>query len=833
SLDRRRLTMVIAARYISALISSTGSQESVLHRLTLEDTSDVGSSGFFRVGLAFEKGDIPAGSLPIARLSDGTPVRTAIMETNSWSDGSLRKATLVGEVLGGISGSATIEVLAEIGTQGTSGIDAFAYLTNNTDFKIQVINHSGSVSGGLPNLSYVLNINLLTASRREIQADTPVCVRVFAWGHPNIEKHLMCLHYIDLWLDQIGSVVGVEWTPVMSQHWWVDDPFGNGASPKEERSYDAVLVNGSTELEGYAGLYHAYYCQWAGLRTANDDQHARRHWIDQGAAMPTLRLAYSLESKRRLMRAGYLPPLDQSTTYTIDHGQNYEALGLNNHRAGINGTGGYEGRGVLTNMDSIAITEQSTSRWRAARVSAQASLSVFHHIKDHRLAVGGAFNGDASLGMFPQKIDRLGAQTYPGLASETIAVSGNNAELDEIPPSDAVNAPTRNGAFTSWDDAHHTVYGFMMAFVEGERYLADAVLDQLSYLNMANSFDGFISNPAAIWAVDAPRNSLQSVPNTPQYGFTHLRHRQERSFGWSQYSWDHAYALMADGDRHKPFLLNLQQTTSDLLDDSVAFFPASQLDVGTYWMRNPPIVSSFMNSMSSMLFQRSNILTENAFSGHVVFNNLLARYLRDTLVHNPYASRLQNHLVATDAENSTTYIERNERWCGFFTSADNSSGLGTTFVVGTFGFPTGVYPAENDETIVSNVGPIAPIPPELSAGTKYYLVNVSIEEAFDRGTFQISATPGGSPLTVTPQTGPVQFMINMAAFSTFNFVGENGSFVPQDDNFMTIMNAAVEYHFGATGSEVSSDDITQIRTFFAPKTYGVFANWNMNGDLMR
>jgi hypothetical protein len=152
--------MVIAARYIGALIGSNNVQATLLHRFTLSDTSGAGSSGFFRLGLAFEKGDVPSGSLPVARLTDGTPVRSAVMETNSWSDGSMRKATLVGEVPSGVPLAATLEVTAEPGTQGTSGIDPFAYLTANTDFKVQVTNHSGSVSGNLPNRSYLLNIAL-------------------------------------------------------------------------------------------------------------------------------------------------------------------------------------------------------------------------------------------------------------------------------------------------------------------------------------------------------------------------------------------------------------------------------------------------------------------------------------------------------------------------------------------------------------------------------------------------------------------------------------------------------------------------------------------------
>ena len=824
--------MVIAARYIGALIGSTGTAPAtVLHRFTLNDTSGAGSSGYFRVGLAFEKGDVPSGSLPKVQLVNGSPVRSAVMETNTWSDGSLRKATLVGEVSGGVPLAATLKVVAEPGVQGTSGLDPFAYLTTNTDLKVRVSNHSGTVSGNLPSRAYPLNIALLNTSRWEVQADTPICMRLFAWGAPGEEKHLMCLHYVDLWLDQSGQVVGVEWTPVMSQHWWVDDPFGDGASPKEERSYDAVLLDGPSALEGYAGLNHAYYCQWAGLYTGNDAQHARRLWIDKGATMPTLKLTYGPDSKRRLMRAGYLPPLDQSTRYTVEHDQSYEALGLNNHREGINGTGGYQGRGLITNMDSIAFTEQTEARWRAARVSAQASLSVFHHIKDHRSAVGGSFDGDASLGMFPQKIERLGAQSYPGLAAETIAVSGGGAELAQDAPSPAINAPNATGSFVAWDAAHHTVYGYMMAFVEGERYLADAVLDQLSYLNMQGTFGGFISDPPAIWGLDSPRRDIQNVPATPTYGFTHLRHRQERSFGWSQYSWDHAYALLPGGDRHVPFLLNLQQTTSDLLEDSVAFFPPSQLQSGTYWIRNTPVASVFMNGLSAMLFERSNLLTERAYPGHVGFVDLLVRYLRDTLVHNPYSSRFQTHLVCTDEKAATQYIARDERWVEVGGAVDNSGGSGTVFI-GNNAFFAGVLPANDDPCYVSNPTGANPLPPELSTSTIYYLVNVAITGSND-ASWQLAATPGGSPITVTAPANSVRHYVKLSAFSSLGFLGQNGAIVPADDDFMTIMNAAIEYHHGVNGVEVSLSDINDIRAFFASKTYSDFANWNLNGDLLR
>ncbi|MGI9499575.1 MAG: hypothetical protein ACR2P3_06030, partial [Geminicoccaceae bacterium] len=429
----------------------------------------------------------------------------------------------------------------------------------------------------------------------------------------------------------------------------------------------------------------------------------------------------------------------------------------------------------------------------------------------------------------------LGAQTYPGLAAETIAVTGNNAELSDVPPSAAVNAPNATGAFAAWDDAHHTVYGYVMAFVEGERYLADAVLDQLSYSNMQGAFDGFVSNPPAIWSLDPPRRDLQSVPATPTYGFTHLRHRQERSFGWTQYSWDHAYALIADIDRHKPLLLNLQQTTSDLLEDSIAFFPASQFETGTYWMRNAPVISAFMNGLSSMLFERSNLLTERAYPGHVAIVDLLARYLRDTLIHNPYASRFQTQFVCIDDKNATQYIARDERWVEAKGTVDNGGGSGTVFV-GNDAFFNGVLPATGDLCYVSDPTGADPLPPELSVSTIYHLVNVTITGPND-ASWQLATAPGGTPITVTtptnPTADPVRHYIKLAAFSSLRFIGQNGAIVPADDDFMTIMNAAVEYHYGAGGAEVSSSDIADIRTFFAPKTYSKFANWNFNGDLLR
>lgn len=813
--------MVIAARYIGALIGSTGTApQTVLQRLTLTDTSGAGSSGFFRVGLAFERGDMPSGSLPSVRLTNGTPVRSAVMETNTWSDGSMRKATLVGEVPGGVDGSAVIEVLAAPGSQGTSGIDPFAYLFANTDFKVRVTNHSGSVSGGLPNRTYILNIALLDTTRREIQADNPLCVRVFAWGAPASEKHLMGLHYVDLWLDAGGQVVGVEWTPVMSQHWWVDDPFENGAAPKEQRIYDAVLVSGQTELEGFAGLQHGYYCRWAGLRTADDAQHARRIWIDKGAQMPTLRLAYDVLSKRRMMRAGYLPPLAEG--YSYDSGgfnRFYLPLGettgaiAHNHRRAISGTGGYNGRGALTNMDSMCLVEQTEDLWRIARVSAQAGLAVHFHIRDHRTAAGGV-----SAGLIPAPISQLGAQSYSGLADEVVAVTGTGGSLIEDPPDGGL------GTFFSWDESHHVSYSYFMAFAEGEAYLADAVLSAFDTPYRRSFFNEFGTNPFRQYYLIQGRRDALSIPDD-RYGTAHTTAIQERALGWGQMAANRAYQLLPDADRHRPYLDNMFENLSDWIEDSLAFFPPDHLAKGGWATRLGPGGSPWMNGFEMLAFWDAAVLGDDqGWTGYRAFAEQVTRLLANMWQH-PYSTVTQRDMRFHDDQRLQS-VDPNESLN--LRSANIAGSVVTCSLVAGL--------AIRDDDIIyfslrNQQGGSTPLPPEVVTATRYFAVNADPNE----NTFQLALSLGGAPITISD--GPVSLGVFAADFTNVTPIGTGGAFLPAADSFGQITYAAIEHAFGSRSAAVSQEMIDKARAFYAPRADRwqgeSYASWNYDGDLIR
>jgi hypothetical protein len=840
--------MIVASGYLAALTGSSNAVVSgALHQFTLEDTSGSGSTGFFRLGLAFEPGEVPSGTLPRAKLGDGTIIRSAVIEPNRWSDGSMRKCTLVGEVPGGVTGSAMVNVVAEPGVQAASGVDPWAYLDLNTDCRVWVTNHSGSASGALPDRTYALNDAIAVTTRRQIQADTPVCIRAFAWGHPSGEKHLVCLHYVDLWLNNSGQVVGVEWTPVLSQHWWVDDPFGDGAATKEQRTYDASVQDGATVLAVHQALEHAYYCQWAALRTADDDQHGRRLWLDRGAAMPTLNLAYALDSKRRMMRAAYFPPLRHDVSFDpfLDQRVNgpltldYVPLGdrspggtpdianvpcSHGHRHAINAPGAYRGRGFVTNMDSVALLDQTPARWRLARVGAQAALSVYHHIKDHRDPGSGPFAGDASMGMFPQPINKLGPQSYPGLAGETWALSSPaGADIAEDRPDGGT------GAFFSWDTAHHVIYGYLMAFVEGERYLLDATLDQYNFYLTQGAKNSNTRNPNLLWGGSSfARKDALGIPvesNLDQrWGSIAASMEQERSFGWGIYSIDAVYALLPAGDRRLPCLENLSQNQSDWFEAEESYFPAAQQRFGMWFWRSPPIVNPWMNAIGMKLCMRHRILMETASKGQAGYDlyiDYVARYLARAWANKPgYVAEL-NDCVNEDDTGGLTFLPENEYWVGRRVTNVND--------VFSFFNNTGYLPADGERARITDA---SNHPPEFVPGQEYFVVNV-VQTAQFNVDFQLAATPGGTPLTsFTDQSSSYLLPMTMASFDLPQKIDDAPLPTINDDSTISITYSSAEYAYGVGHPDFPQALIDDIRAFMAPTSWDRYATWYLNGDLM-
>ncbi|MCS7002416.1 MAG: hypothetical protein NZ518_06170, partial [Dehalococcoidia bacterium] len=254
--------------------------EVALGVITLHNTGSAAVQPRARFGMAWTRTRFPGTHRIRARVQGGAEVAfAALVSRNRWTDGSIKTTADGGVVIHdtdplGAGQSRTYELFATAGAQGSSGFDPWAWITAHAnDFTVEVTNRTGSQTGAMGNLTFSLKTAIGTATRREIVADTPRFVRVKAWQMASGEDHLVCEFHVDFWLDGSATPLAVEWCPVLSQHWWVADPFGTG-QPKQRQNYDATVRYGTTALDTRTGLQHAYHCRWASLRSANDPQHA-------------------------------------------------------------------------------------------------------------------------------------------------------------------------------------------------------------------------------------------------------------------------------------------------------------------------------------------------------------------------------------------------------------------------------------------------------------------------------------------------------------------------------------------------------------------------------
>jgi len=788
---------------------------------TAASASASASTGFVRFGLAFEVGKVPAGNV-LKGFVGSTEVRLAVMGTNTWANGSLRKATVVADV-GAVpaNGSVTLDVQRRgAPAQGSSGLDPFAYLTSNTDFRVEVTNHSGSASGTLPDRTYSLNTALATTTRREILDDTPLCVRAFAWGHPAGEKHLMCLHYVDLWLD--AGTVGVEWTPVLSQHWWIDDPFGDGAQTKERREFDVEALDATASLSARTDTGLTYNTRLAMLRLENDAQHAKPLWIDKGSAMPTLALSYSLDTLKQMMRAKYLPPSAQGITYdtsglanTYIPGGEQTGTVRHNHRRGINGQGGYNARGEVGSMDIMALSTQTPELWRIARVSAQAGGLAPFFFADHRnLATG-------KLTAMPFPVEQIGAQSYPGLGDEVVAaVLTGNFGYDA--PNNSNN--TKNLGLTSWDSAHHHNYSFMMAFIEGDAHLQDYVFHAFDAGIRRNSYSTFGIRPQLEFATVAARRTALGIPTSTTYGVTPYDIAQERSYGLGMLSVARWLQLMPDDDPHAPYVRNLLDHGDRHIKDSYAFFPNDHRRQGGWRPRFSRFGTAFMNCFNvTGGYLLDSIADDLGFDGYRLFADQCARLLAQSArnPHRPFVTRDMRYSDNDRLVHLPVDVFPQHRR---FVSSGNQITRTTSTTIPILDGDIIVASDDNDQ------GVAIALPSPLVAGTAYYVVNSANTPG---GPFQLSATPGGTPLTVADQASWFAG-IDQAAFGT-EPISSAGIINP--DSTQQIVNATIERMWASGSVELSEAQYQAWQSFYAARAANwpgeAFASWNLDGDLVR
>lgn len=834
----------------------------VLHQFTLHNTSGSTLTPRARLGLAFEKGAFPGSFETRVREFGGSDVAfAALAGTNTWDDDSWRSTAdggLVMEDSNTIASSAsrTYEVYAVVGTQPASSFSPWTWLAaHGNDLTVEITSRTGFTTGAMGDLTFSLQTAIATTTRREILCDTERFVRVKAWQKVSGEEHLICEFHLDFWLGSDGSTVkAIEFAAVLSQHWWIANPFGT-TQTKERQTYTATVKYGSTTLDTRAGLAHAYYCRWASLRSDDDAQHARKHWInvDSSTPLPTVRVQYADSSLKTMMRAGYIPPLRLGVSYSSDVYSNpaapsnggmqntYTPLGVNGHRAQINSTGGHVGRGIWGDPDAKLVVRQSQDAataelaWRRCRVMAQAGLALSAHTRDHRSASGVNGGTDTTNRMIPHQYRKASAlslsESYSGLGTPCIyarnKIEGNITGLTSLGVD--TNPTGGSGSFTGYDTAHSQNYSAPAAFLEGEAYLGDAALSLWNMSVTHLNFNQSGADAAPFYFNNATRQAAYSIPNatTDGYGVTADATQQERALAWcmNQLTW--AYAVTSDARPERNLVSNHVKNFDAWLSKGFDYFPTAHRTKGlafaaiAYQGHFSPWMCAWQG-LAAYQMQRlaGEILPDNARSmtGFEEAAHLAARYVVRLADECPYALRPYHSVwfaddpttaLTPDSEFGTEYVCSLSS--GTFTATPDS---GTAWANG------------DKVRFMRNASFDAQtLPAGVTFGTLYYMVERS------GNTFKVSATEGGAAIA-TGTLASVTAQIAPAAWGSVASIGAGGTVTPVDDHYNSMSMALVEAAIGNGHADMDNTIRDSYRTWVAAKVAGFYnhAAWNFDGD---
>lgn len=828
----------------------------ILGRVSAANDSGGSMEPRMRFGLAWPKGLFSGGYIGARVVGTEDLIAFASCgELTTWSDNSRQGTASCGVTLhdtNTLSAGAArdYEFVAVAGTQPTTSFDPWAWIAAHAnDFTVDITSRTGSSTGAMGNLAFSLKTAIATTTRREIICNTKRFMRVKCWQKVSGEEHLIVEFHLDFWLNGSDTPTDIEFTALPKMHWVTPTPFGV-TQTKERQTYTATFKYGSTTLDTRSSLAHYYSGWWASLRSADDEHHARKHWIqlsDNTVVKPKLcRPVYDASTLKQMMQVRVIPPVRLGIAYSgLNSSANltYTPLTAQGAQAALDAQGPSSGRGIVTDEECRLISEQGLSAtiakqsWRRARVMGQADLALPYHNLDHRTASGVNGGTDTTNRHIPmpfRKTAVVGSQSYAGLATPIVFSRVAYEELSGL-TSLPYTAPV--GGTGPWslsiNNSHAYLYAGAIAFLEGETYLADATVSQCMagvFKARFNSLNtdryGFYTNTARGTAVGEPTSGA-----TNRWG-QHIERgsqSQIRGLGFAMLLTARAWMLRGDAHPEKPLLRNMALNFSghclaslDLYPDDVrdfggAFFETIYHGATSWWMNTLQGQGAWM-AAGIFDFVPAGARGMNAYEE---LYHLAGRTLLNSFYPYPYRGASYKTVWHTDA-NAVVPIGTDE-WpmesqCSF------SGGL-ATITRAVFGFPFA-----NDDTVrfiaFNNVFSAQALPSPLVPYQKYYLVNVNKS----LNTAQVAATPGGTPIAVA-DVASCSAYITYESLKTVSTIGAP-YFVPADDSTMMINYALAELLFGTGHADLTGTKRDAIRAAMVGKIAGIstYAAWNLDGN---
>lgn len=691
-----------------------------------------------------------------------------------------------------------------------------------------------------------LNTALATATRITKVHSGPVCDGWVIWQYAEDttttteDDHITGAWYVDIWNDGTDTVNGnIEFGCLLGQFFW-------DTTSKTQRCYNAVLKDNTTTIESYNNVKHFYHAGWFTCQkdTSKASLYGKRQWLTV-ANQPTLLMQPNVGY---WVQTQLIPPIDPDYAPTENgREKDYVPMYSMGHRAGIDGTGAYPGRGVITAFDVDYLLTPTESRSQRMRVNGFSGWHVPYQYmskdtRDRRNKVADDYNDfpntdvgtdeaytRISLNLGPIKPAGTYTFTTQGLPTYKHAYNNNN-EINTVSASE-------RGGYTDWtyndnkgnpDIADWTVsggashgvsYSIGPYMIEGERYFYDAqagLAMNLIHVTKGSSGEG---QPQVLWddAIFEPRPTDWSLSGTSRYaalgGFNMNNYRYA---GWQAIISAYGWGFCPDNDVHKEYFDELIDQTGDYYTDSIVGLPTAMTDLGCMWQTlgslTPGIGDDrgFFAYMNACNFQIAAVVSEDP--GYSSAADIQANYIANLWNMGTFYPGFYNHNY------NRKYGDLDDTDNPFFGSNDlyvapqddaTVTGGGSANI--TVDQERGLNWAIGDKVIFSNCNDTSSstsstartIPPEVTEGTTYYVVNPTGSTAI-----QVSATEGGSAITFASSATAALYQ----QCQNHPTVAANTSY-----NWMCYQAVIAAHHRGHAGSNQTLID--QVNTWcasFAP-----------------
>ena len=800
----------------------------------MEEWNTAASTGFARIGLPFKKGDIPAGNALVIKRG-ATEIAAQFDERSTWSDGSLKFAVgHIRESAFTASESKTLTITkAAAYNFDNVGVKTLTDITAAYDFKVEVSNitqfdGSTTVTRGSGSALASFNAHAAVATRVTKIHSGPVCEGWMVWGmfkdgadgSGAEDAHLKAIWYVDIWKNADGTIADVEFACVLSQDWWA-------VANKYRLNYTAILKNGASTIETYATVQHPYKSQWATVRKTADNNHARRHWV---TAVPTLNYK---PDKDYWVSTKLIPPLDTAYTpnsnATIGYTATYTPCSSMNHRAGIDATGAYAGRGMMTNPDCVAFMRQTAADMRHARTNAFAGLHVPYHYRSEATRTRPSEAADIANTVLPLILlpnptsnwtaDGMPAagHWYAGTASWDTAFLG---AITYVAPTGGAGVWT-----TSVDATHAVAYSYFAYLHEGERYFMEAQLDLAT--NAAHQQNGnvFAAAPNLTWyEVTAQRTAL-SIPSTRYTGIASMRGANNiRMIGFSHMLLGYASAVVPDADPQRNFIRAFAGNNAHYAKTCLDYTPANVLAIGTFNDRNNSGAwSPWMQAFSGIGAYTHYNCTED-INAKVQGDHFAKVATAAFLANQLYFSATYHALMANKTDSADPLTNPYRAHGNLLTGPSKLTAASNVFTLDAVasGIKSVAAVRNGDELVFVTLGTAFTtgqvLPSGYTAGTILYVINAS------GMTFQLSATVGGSAISYT--NGTYYAGMKFAALGDYT-VAQNPPNLPNADDYSPVQRNLLVLANRAGNTAADAASVARADTFLAPVDNSNWVTWRV------